>query len=80
MASVDLLSPRAQAAGTRVARTGGAALRKWGAIVGAGLALSCAAAPAGAAVVVFQDTFGFDQSGFKSVFLPKYRGLGRSPA
>jgi len=48
-------------------------LRKWGAIIGAGLALSCAA-PASAAVVVFQDTFAFDQSGFKSVFLPKYGG------
>jgi hypothetical protein len=55
------------------AALGEAALRKWGAIVGAGLALS-SAAPANAAVVVFQDTFAFDQSGFKSVFLPKWGG------
>lgn len=49
-------------------------MRRWGAIVAAGLALSCAVAPASAAVVVFQDTFAFDQSGFKSVFLPKWGG------
>lgn len=49
-------------------------MRKSGAIAGAALALSCVAAPATAAVAVFSDTFAFDQSGFKSVFLPKWGG------
>jgi hypothetical protein len=47
-------------------------VRAW--TIGAGLALALAGTPAGAAVVVFQDSFALDLSGSRSVFLPKYGG------